>query len=93
MNNIIIKKRALTNRKLCSNSQYNWKKIFLTILCLFSILTLSAQETVICGQVTDANTGSPIVDAWVSVAANSNGIATNAQGYYKVSVQKLLKHH
>lgn len=91
MNNIIIKKRALTNRKLCSNSQYNWKKIFLTILCLFSILTLSAQETVICGQVTDANTGSPIVDAWVSVAANSNGIATNAQGYYKVSVQKLLK--
>lgn len=91
MNNIIIKKRALRNRKLCSNSQYNWKKIFLTILCLFSILTLSAQETVICGQVTDANTGSPIVDAWVSVATNSNGIATNAQGYYKVGVQKLLK--
>lgn len=91
MNNIIIKKRALTNRKLSSNSQYNWEKIFLTILCLFSILTLSAQETVICGQVTDANTGSPIVDAWVSVAANSNGIATNAQGYYKVSVHKLLK--
>lgn len=91
MNNIIIKKRTLTNRKLYPNSQYNWKKIFLTMLCLFSILTLSAQETVICGQVTDANTGSPIVDAWVSVAANSNGIATNAQGYYKVSVQKLLK--
>lgn len=91
MNNIIIKKRALTNRKLYSNLQYNWKKIFLTILCLFSILTLSAQETVICGQVTDANTGSPIVDAWVFVAANSNGIATNAQGYYKVSVHKLLK--
>lgn len=91
MNNIIIKKRTLTNRKLYPNSQYNWKKIFLTILCLFSILTLSAQETVICGQVTDANTGSPIVDAWVSVATNSNGIATNAQGYYKVSVQKLLK--
>lgn len=91
MNNIIIKKRTLTNRRLYSNLQYNWKKIFLTILCLFSILTLSAQERVICGQVTDANTGSPIVDAWVSVATNSNGIATNAQGYYKVSVQKLLK--
>jgi hypothetical protein len=63
------------------------QKILLVFLILFSIGS-AAQKYTISGNITDGNTGEELIGASVSVKEISRGTATNAYGFYSLSLEK-----
>ena len=64
----------------------NRKIIFLTVLLLFGVYLVSAQQTLsVSGVVTDASDGSPLVGVTVLVKGTTNGTSTDANGKYNLN--------
>ena len=62
------------------------KIIFLTVLLLFGVYLVSAQQTLsVSGVVTDASDGSPLVGVTVLVKGTTNGTSTDANGMYNLN--------
>jgi len=62
------------------------KIIFLTVLLLFGVYLVSAQQTLsVSGVVTDASDGSPLVGVTVLVKGTTNGTSTDANGKYNLN--------
>ena len=63
------------------------KLIFLSLVFFFSVSAI-AQEILIQGKVTDANSGDPIPFANVTIKGVSVGTNTDFDGRYKLKLQK-----
>ncbi|MFK8165675.1 MAG: TonB-dependent receptor, partial [Lewinella sp.] len=61
------------------------RKICLFLLCVSSMLTVSAQEAEVIGKVTDA-AGEPLIGATVQVIGSVVGTATDLEGHYTLDV-------
>ena len=62
------------------------KITFLTVLLLFGVYLVSAQQTLsVSGVVTDASDGSPLVGVTVLVKGTTNGTSTDANGKYNLN--------
>lgn len=61
-------------------------KVFLSILCAFVAVTVSAQNMRVSGTVTDAATGEGIPFASLRVKGTTNGTSTDASGAYTINV-------
>jgi TonB-linked SusC/RagA family outer membrane protein len=59
---------------------------FLTMLCMFFFQHAIAQSQTVTGEITDANTGEPLVGATVLVVGTSIGVAADVNGIFKISV-------
>lgn len=63
------------------------KRLRLALLCLLCTLTISAQKTIVYGQITDDKTGEPIAGAGVSIAKDGKGTIADADGRYTLNIQ------
>lgn len=63
------------------------KRFRLALLCLLCTLTISAQKTIVYGQITDDKTGEPIAGAGVSIAKDRKGTVADADGRYTLNIQ------
>lgn len=64
------------------------KIIFLSVLLLFGVCLVSAQQISVSGVVTDASDGSPVVGASVKVKGTKTGTITDLNGKYSINVQQ-----
>ena len=59
------------------------KRLSLIILCIFSVVSLlHAQETIVVGEVYDANTGANIPNVHIYLQGTQIGTSTNAEGMF-----------
>lgn len=63
------------------------KRLRLALLCLLCTMTISAQKTIVYGQITDDKTGEPIAGAGVSIAKDGKGTIADADGRYTLNIQ------
>lgn len=63
------------------------KRLRLALLCLLCTMTISAQKTIVYGQITDDKTGEPIAGAGVSMAKDGKGTIADADGRYTLNIQ------
>ena len=63
------------------------KRLRLVLLCLLCTMTISAQKTIVYGQITDDKTGEPIAGAGVSIAKDGKGTIADADGRYTLNIQ------
>lgn len=63
------------------------KRLRLALLCLLCTMTISAQKTIVYGQITDNKTGEPIAGAGVSIAKDGKGTIADADGRYTLNIQ------
>jgi len=62
------------------------KITFLTVLLLFGVYLVSAQQNLsVSGVVTDASDGSPLVGVTVLVKGTTNGTSTDSNGKYNLN--------
>jgi TonB-linked SusC/RagA family outer membrane protein len=59
--------------------------LFFTMLCMFFFQHAIAQSQTVTGEITDANTGEPLVGATVLVVGTSIGVAADVNGIFKIS--------
>ncbi|MFT3752484.1 MAG: TonB-dependent receptor plug domain-containing protein [Paludibacter sp.] len=64
------------------------KIIFLSVLLLFGVCLVSAQQLSVSGVVTDASDGTPIVGASVKVKGSTSGTVTDINGKYSLTTQQ-----
>ncbi len=64
------------------------KIIFLSVLLLFGVYLVSAQQSLsVSGVVTDASDGSPLTGVSVQVKGTSTGTITDIEGRYTLEVK------
>lgn len=70
------------------NATY-WKRISLAVFCLVALLAsnATAQMVTLSGYVRDAKTGEDLIGATVQLKEIAKGAATNAYGFYSVTVE------
>ena len=73
---------------LCLIKSFTMGKIrlFFTLVLISLSLSMTAQNLTVSGQVTDDGTGEGIPFASVIVKGTTHGVATNADGFYSISV-------
>jgi TonB-dependent starch-binding outer membrane protein SusC len=64
------------------------KIIFLSVLLLFGVYLVSAQQLSVSGVVTDASDGSPLIGVSVLVKGTTQGTTTDVNGKYRVSAHQ-----
>lgn len=64
------------------------KIIFLSVLLLFGVYLVSAQQLTVTGVVTDASDGSPIIGASVKIKGSKAGTITDINGRYSISASE-----
>lgn len=67
------------------------KIVSMTLVLLFSVLSILAQDKVVTGKVTDSKDGSPLSGVSISVKGTNLGTSTDANGIFKVSVPASAK--
>ena len=61
-------------------------KLLIPILLLWMLLPLGAQNVVLTGQVTDAQTGEPMIGVTVYHTQRRTGTTTNGTGHYTITL-------
>ena len=77
-------KKKLTISNLGTNLSDFPGRLLSLLLMIFCGLTLHAQTIDISGQVTDKNTGEPLMGVNVVEKGTLNGVATNVEGFYSL---------
>ncbi len=62
--------------------------VLLTLLCFFLIHAASAQTRKITGTVTSADDGTPIPGVTVLIKGTTDGVLTDIEGKYQISILK-----
>ena len=63
-------------------------KLFLTALAVMVSTLAFAQKMTVTGNVTDASNGEPVPSAFVYEKGTMNGVTTDVNGHYSISVPK-----
>lgn len=63
------------------------KRTFFCLILLLTIGSIYAQQNKVTGRVTDGVTGLPIESVSVKVKGNTNGVVTNKEGVFSITVQ------
>ena len=79
--------KSMIRRKSTGNARSLRKVSCMAVFFLLGALTISAQETVVYGQITDDRTGEPLAGAVVATAKGNAGTTADADGRYQLNFQ------